>query len=167
MRALAVLATILTATCGAVSLSNAAESSSNTIVLGTTNESLSAGSRALEQGRAEDGIQLTLEGIKSATEPRDIAAGHANLCAGYAMLKKWELALLECNLSIEMDRSNWRAFNNRSAVFTATGFYDQAIADALTGLKLAPGSPTLKKTLGIVYEHKKAHRDRSRRAPTA
>jgi tetratricopeptide (TPR) repeat protein len=161
MRAFALLAILIAAPC------YAAENTTNAFVLGLTNESLAAGSRALEQGRAEDGIRLTLDGLKSSTDFHDVAAGHANLCAGYAMLKRWEEALFECNLSIEIDDNNWRAYNNRSAVFTATGFYDRAIADVLTGLKLAPESAVLKKTLEIVYEHKRIHKDRSRNATSA
>jgi len=160
MRPVALLAIIFSATCVA------AESTSK-FVIGVSNELLAAGSTALEQGRAEEGIRLTLEGLKVAADFRDIAAGHANLCGGYAMLKQWEQALFECNLSIEIDDGNWRAFNNRSAVFTATGFYDRAIADVLAGLKLAPESETLKKSLEIAYEHKRVLKDRSRGATSA
>jgi len=161
MRVAALLGLVVFATC------DAAEFTSNKVILGTTNESLSAGSRALEQGRAEEGIRLTHEGIRSSADHRDIAAGHANLCAGYVMLQRWEEALFECNLSIEMDDGNWRAYNNRSAVFTAMGHYDRAIADVLIGLKLAPDSGVLKKTLEIVYQHQRLLKDRNRGATSA
>jgi tetratricopeptide (TPR) repeat protein len=168
MRLAAVVLTICAAAWGSspVAFADDASTGSRTI-LGTTNPLLSDGATALEQGRIDDGIRLTLEGLKQPSSVQDIAAGHANVCAGYAILKRWEDALTHCNKSIELDTRNWRAFNNRSAIFVAKGLYDQAIADVLTGLKLAPESRTLKKSLQVAYEHKRAKRDRSRSATSA
>jgi tetratricopeptide (TPR) repeat protein len=169
MRLLPVLATFCVAACGGISMASAAvaESPSNSTILGTTSELMANGAIALEQGRAEEGVRLTLAGIKASVDFHDIAAGHANLCAGYAMQKLWEEALFECNVSIEMDDSNWRAFNNRAAVFVAKGQYDKAIADVVTGLKIAPESAVLKKSLEVAYEWKRVHQDRSRSATHA
>jgi tetratricopeptide (TPR) repeat protein len=167
MRLAAVMMTFCAAISGSISCAIAVEHPGSKTVIGATNLLLAEGAAALEQGRADDGIRLTLEGLKLTSTQSEIAAGHANLCAGYAMLKRWDEAHVHCNTSIQLDATNWRAFNNRSAVFVAKGLYDLAIADVLTGLKLAPESSTLKKSLKIAHDHKRAHKDRSRSATSA
>jgi len=145
----------------------AAESAQNATILGPLNTLLAEGAAALEAGRFEEGIRLTLEGLQTPSSVRDRAAGHANLCAGYAALKRWDEALDHCNRSIVLDRGNWRAFNNRAAVYVGKGRYDEALADVRTGLELAPQSRTLKESLNVVQQHIRVVRERGRRPPGA
>jgi len=133
-------------------------------VIGAPNQKLASGSVALEAGRYEVGIRLSLEGLEDVASFKDQAAGHANVCAGYAALKRWQEALPHCNRSLELDRGNWRAFNNRAAVYVGLGLLDLAQTDVNAGLELAPDSPTLHKSLEVVKEHRAAEkRDRRRR----
>ena len=133
-------------------------------VLGAPNPALVSGSSALEAGRYLEGIRLSLAGLEEVASPRDQAAGHANVCAGYAALKRWDEALPHCNRSIELDRGNWRAFNNRAAVYVGLGKLDLALPDVSAGLGLAPDSTILRKSLEVVNEHRAAEkRDRRRR----
>jgi tetratricopeptide (TPR) repeat protein len=141
------------------------EASSATII-GAHNSLLQDGAQALEAGHADLGIRLTLEGLKSAAPP-DTAAAYANLCAGYAQLGRWDEALAQCNISITLDKGNWKAFNNRAAVFSARGLFDEAIADLQSGLKLAPHSAMLQKSLQITYQNRKILRRRNRAAARA
>lgn len=143
------------------------ERPSSTTVLGPVNELLAAGATALEQGRVEEGIRLTLDGLKTPSSTRDIAAGHANLCAGYSMLREWDKALPHCNESIKLDPGNWRAYNNRAAVYVGKGRYDRALMDVQAGLDLAPESSTLHRSLEIIYERKRMMRQQTRRPPAA
>jgi tetratricopeptide (TPR) repeat protein len=124
-------------------------------VLGGGNTDLADGSIALEQGRIEDGIRLTLEGLKYATDSREAAAAHSNLCGGYAMLREWALALPQCDAAIELDPKNWEPFNNRAAVYAGQGRYDLALLDLHAGLALDPKSPTLQKSLAVVEHNQK------------
>jgi tetratricopeptide (TPR) repeat protein len=167
MRSAAVVLTICAAVWGSCPAAFADDIGQSRTVIGGGNPLLADGASALEQGRVDDGIRLTLEGLTQPNTMQDTAAGHANICAGYAILKRWDEALTHCNKSIDLDSGNWRAFNNRSAIFVAKGLYDQAIADVLTGLKIAPQSSTLKKSLQVAYEHKRAKRDRSKGATSA
>ena len=133
-------------------------------VLGNTNQFLADGSTALGAGKFEEGIKLTLAGLELPNNRPDEAAAHSNLCAGYAALKRWTEALNHCNRSLEIDRGNWRTFNNRAAVFVAMKLYDLAMTDVNSGLELAPNSTTLRKSLEVVQEHRQAAlRDRKRR----
>ena len=133
-------------------------------VLGAPNQALASGSAALEAGRYEEGIRLSLAGLEEVASFRDQAAGHANVCAGYAALRRWRDALPHCNRSLELDRGNWRAFNNRAAVYVGLGMLDLALTDVQAGLDLAPDSRILKKSLEVVNEHRAAEkRDRRRR----
>jgi tetratricopeptide (TPR) repeat protein len=133
-------------------------------VIGPLNQLLSDGSVALESGRYEEGVRLTLAGLDQPNNPHDAASGHSNVCAGYAALKRWQDALEHCNRALELDRSNWRTYNNRAAVFTGLKQFALAIADVHKGLALAPSSGTLHKSLEVVNQHREAaSRERWRR----
>jgi tetratricopeptide (TPR) repeat protein len=124
------------------------------IVLGGSTR-FAEGSLALEQGRVADGIRLTLEGLKDASDAFETAAAHSNICGGYALLQQWAEALEHCNTAIALDRTNWHAFNNRAAVYAGRGQYALALADVLSGLELAPQSSTLLKSLSVVEHNQK------------
>jgi tetratricopeptide (TPR) repeat protein len=131
------------------------EPTQSATVMGPSNPQLADGATALEQGRVEDGIRLTLAGLQVPTGRQDEAAGYSNLCAGYAMLQKWDDALQHCNRAIELDSNNWRSFNNRAAVYAGKGLYDKAIDDIRAGLRLAPASHTLNESLRIIEENRR------------
>ncbi len=143
-------------------IAHAAEPAQSATVMGPTNPQLSDGAMALESGRTEEGIRLTLDGLKIPTNPQDKAAGYANLCAGYAMLKQWDEALQHCNTSLVLDPRNWRTFNNRAAVYAGRGQYDLAMNDIRAGLDLAPKSSTLLESLRVVQHNKRLLSTRSR-----
>lgn len=48
-------------------------------VVGQSNSLLAEGAAALEAGRIEEGVRLTLEGLKIAVTARENAAGHSNV----------------------------------------------------------------------------------------
>jgi tetratricopeptide (TPR) repeat protein len=120
---------------------------------------LAAGAAALEAGRVEQGVALTLAGLDRATTHADAAAGHSNLCAGYAMLKRWGDALPHCNRAVELDPHNWRSFNNRAAVYVGRGEYELAMQDVNAGLAIAPDSGTLLKSLEVVRSARRLQRE--------
>jgi tetratricopeptide (TPR) repeat protein len=132
-------------------------------VIGPDNPLLARGAQELEIGHAAEGVRLTLEGLKHPSPLHDLAAGHANLCAGYLLLGRYNEALAECNRSIGLDRTNWRAYNNRAAVFAAKGLYELAADDIESGLKLAPDSAVLLKSLAIIHRDERLLREQQRR----
>ncbi len=130
-------------------------------ILGAANSQLADGASALRAGHVAEGLRLTLAGLNEPAELRDIAAGHANACAGYALLKQWDEALDQCNQAIGLDNTNWRAYNNRAAVYSARGLFDLAIHDIETGLGLAPNSETLLESMRVTQRNKRIILDRS------
>jgi tetratricopeptide (TPR) repeat protein len=136
---------------------------SSTTVIGS-NALLSDGASALRAGRAQEGLRLTLAGLGQAASPHDLAAGHANACAALAMLQQWQEALEHCNQAIQLDSSNWRAFNNRAAIYVAKGLYDLAISDIETGLTLAPNSRILLESMRVARHNKRIMEARGRRS---
>jgi tetratricopeptide (TPR) repeat protein len=137
-------------------------------VIGPMNPLLTAGTDALEMGRYEEGVRLTLAGLEQPASTRDLAAGHSNVCAGFAALKRFAEALDHCNRALDLDRGNWRTYNNRAAVFVGLGQYELAMSDVNAGLALAPQSGTLQKSREVVIEHRNAAtRDRRRRSDQA
>jgi tetratricopeptide (TPR) repeat protein len=142
-------------------IADAAEpEAASTTILGGGNSLLAEGSLALQQGRIAQGILLTQEGLKTATDTREAAAGHSNLCGGYALLHDWRQALEQCNAAIGLDRTDWQAFNNRAAVYAGLGQYDLALADVRSGLELDPQSSILQKSLAVVEHNQKVIKKR-------
>jgi tetratricopeptide (TPR) repeat protein len=131
-----------------------ADQAGSKTVIGQPNSLLADGAAALEAGRIEEGVRLTLEGLKVAVSPRENAAGHSNACAGYVLLKQWAEALAQCNAALELDTSNWRTYNNRAAIYVEKGLYDLAMRDLEAGLALAPGAPTLHESVRILQRNK-------------
>ena len=136
-------------------------------VIGPENPLLAQGAQALEAGHAAEGVRLTLEGLKLPTPRHDLAAGHANLCAGYVLLGRLDEALAECTLSINIDPTNWRAYNNRAAVFAGKGLFELAGQDIETALKIAPDSPLLQRSLAIIHRNQQLLRHQRRFAADA
>jgi tetratricopeptide (TPR) repeat protein len=162
MRLDALAPVVLLAALGVAAPAHALDPAQSMTVLGPGNAQLAAGATALEKGNVQEGIRLTLEGLRAPSDNREKAAGYSNLCAGYAILKLWDEALRHCNAALAIDTSNWRTFNNRAAVMVGKGDYDLAIADIRTGLEMAPNSRTLLESLRIVQQNKRLAGARSR-----
>lgn len=133
-------------------------------VVGPDNPLLAAGATALEAGRIEEGVQLTLEGLKIASSAQQNAAGHSNACAGYVLLKRWAEALAQCNASLELDKSNWRTYNNRASIYVEQGLYELALHDLQAGLALAPGAATLHESMRILQRNRRMLGRQARRS---
>jgi tetratricopeptide (TPR) repeat protein len=162
MRLPACIAVTLAAVLAADGAVYAAEAAHSSTVLGPSNPQLAEGAKALDAGRVEEGIRLTLDGLQSPNSLDDKAAGYSNLCAGYALLKQWEEALKHCNTALSLDKKNWRTFNNRAAIYSGRGQFDLAMKDIRTGLELAPNSRTLQESLRIIQENRRLLSTRSR-----
>jgi Flp pilus assembly protein TadD len=80
------------------------------------------------------------------------------------MLSQWEEALNHCNQSIQLDGSNWRAYNNRAAVYAGKGLYDLANHDNQTGLSMAPNTHTLLESLRVTRRNKRIIEQNARRS---
>ena len=119
-------------------------------VVGPDNADLVDGAAALRVGNAEDGVRLTERGLRSASSRRDRVAGYSNLCAGLAMLERFEEALQACNRALELDDGHWRSYSNRALVYLRQERYPEAERDIATGAKLNPNARTLK-TLRAMY----------------
>ena len=137
---------------------------SNTVI-GAPNQFLADGSRAMEAGRFEEGLRLTLAGLDLPAPASDVAAAHSNVCAAHVHFKRYDEALPHCNRALELDRTNWRIYNNRAAVFVGLKQFDLAMTDVNSGLALAPASPTLIKSREVVSEHHAASVREHRRRP--
>lgn len=113
-------------------------------VLGPRNPDLQDGANALIAGDAERGVTLTLAGLKVAVGSREKEAALSNLCAGYILLEKFNEALRYCDMLLERNSENWRAYNNRAVIYIKTGQFAKAEQDLLRGEELRPDAHTLK-----------------------
>ena len=95
------------------------QSSASQSVFGA-DPNLSDGALALRLGDFEEGIRLTLEGLRSpagtAHSIRTRSSAHNNLCAGYVMGGKFQEALEHCNEALRLKPNNWHAYSNRAVL---------------------------------------------------
>lgn len=113
-------------------------------VLGPTNPLLQDGANALKAGEAEEGVRLTLLGLRQAKNAREREAANSNLCAGYALLEQYELALSYCNDVLDNNAGHWRSYSNRALIFVKLKRFDEAQQDLLRGEALRPHANSLK-----------------------
>jgi tetratricopeptide (TPR) repeat protein len=157
--------TLLTALASALvcqdTLAEAPPSSSSSVVLGP-NALLADGSRALLNRQWQKGIHLTLMGLDDAASSGERAAGYANLCAAYIAVKQYERALENCDRSIAIADTNWRAWQNRAAANLELGRFDDSMRDIERGLAINPNAPELQKTLDIARGRERLHKQQLR-----
>jgi tetratricopeptide (TPR) repeat protein len=132
----------------------------NTVI--GANSMLSDGAAALMSGDWERGVQLTQMGLSGALSQTDRAAAYANLCAGYAAMKKYERALENCDQSLAIYDGNWRAWQNRAAAHLGLGQIEESLRDIERGLQLNPDSEDLQKTLAIARDYERLQQERMR-----
>lgn len=113
-------------------------------VLGPTNLPLQDGANALKAGKAEEGVRLTLIGLQQAKDARERQAANSNLCAGYALLEQYQLALSYCNAVLEKNDRHWRSYSNRALIFVKLQRFEEAQQDLLRGEALRPHANSLK-----------------------
>ena len=121
-------------------------------VLGPRNIYLYDGANTLMSGDGEEGVRLTLLGLKSAHGQRERTAAHANLCAGFLMLEQYETALVHCDWVLERHKNHWRSYNNRALVYLFLEKYEESEADIRRGQELNPRSESLKEVRGMYLD---------------
>jgi tetratricopeptide (TPR) repeat protein len=90
---------------------------------------LQDGANALGVGDAEEGIELTLKGLKNARGTMERRTALSNLCAGYLMLEDLDKALYYCNEALQLNDRNWRVYNNRALIYVLQRRFEEAEAD--------------------------------------
>ena len=121
-------------------------------VIGPSNLFLADGAQALLLNRGEEGVELTLQGLKTANGSAEFKMAHSNLCAGYLLIDKPLDALRHCNEVLAKDPNHWRTYNNRALVYMRLERYDDADADIRKGQSLRPGSKKLKIVKGMYLD---------------
>jgi tetratricopeptide (TPR) repeat protein len=135
MRPLLIAAVFLASACWAVE---------PTYVIGSANPDISDGARALLGGRNEEGIRLTLKGLKSANGKKEEEIALSNLCAGYTNLGDYESALKYCDILLQRDDKLWRAYNSKALIYIYTKQYEKAEQELVKGEALNPDARTMK-----------------------
>ena len=109
---------------------------------------LSDGALALRLGDFEEGIRLTLEGLRAPAGTthsiRTRSSAHNNLCAGYVMSGKFGQALEHCNEALRLKPNNWHAYSNRAVLYALTGSLSKAAEDIEKGKRINPDARRLK-----------------------
>ena len=113
-------------------------------VLGPTNPDLYYGAEALLAGDADEGVRLTLLGVKRAANSRDRITGMSNLCAGYIMLEQYEIGVSYCDEVLARNDQHWRSYSNRALAYLKLGRLEETEADLQKAEAIAPNARTVK-----------------------
>ena len=135
MRPVLIAAVLLASTCWA---------SEPTFVIGYVNPDLANGARALLGGRNEEGIRLTLKGLKAANGKKEEEIALSNLCAGYTNLGDYESALKYCDLLLQRNDRLWRAYNSKALIYIRTTQYEKAEQELIKGEAINRGARSMK-----------------------
>jgi tetratricopeptide (TPR) repeat protein len=135
MRPVLIAAVFLASTCWAVE---------PTYVIGSANPDIADGARALLGGRNEEGIRLTLKGLKAANGKTEEEIALSNLCAGYTNLGDYESALKYCDILLQRDDKMWRAYNSKALIYIYTKQYEKAEQALIKGEAINPDARTMK-----------------------
>ena len=117
------------------------------------NGDLAAGARALRIGDFDEGIRLTLQGLKVETRRFKRAKGLSNLCAGYLGLLEHVAALSACDEALLLNEHNWHIYNNRALALLGLGRIHEARGNLKAALALNPDSPKLGRTRAWIDAH--------------
>lgn len=127
---------------------------------------LSEGALALRLGDYQEGIRLTLAGLRSpagsAHSVRTRSSAHNNLCAGYVMAGKFGEALENCNEALRLKKNNWHAYSNRAVVYVLTGSLDRAAEDIEKGKRINPDAKRLKEAEEFLQQRRAAREKKER-----
>lgn len=124
----------------------------NTTVLGPSNPDLNAGAKALIAGDAEEGVRLTLLGLKYESGRRDRITGLSNLCAGYIMLGQTETGLKYCDEVLQENDEYWRAYSNRALAYVQLGRLEEAEQDLQKAEAIAQNARTVKAVRAMLLD---------------
>lgn len=119
------------------------------LVIGA-NPDLAQGAVALTVGDYTEGIRLTERGLEAPPERSDRSAALSNLCAGLIANGNYTRALDSCNEAIEIDDTNWQAYNNRALTYYRLGRLAAAQEDVVRGLALNPTASQLHRVQQLV-----------------
>lgn len=128
----------------AVLIASTALGDEATFAIGSANPNLSKGARALLGGRHEEGIRLTLLGLKTADGAKEEEIALSNLCAGYTNLGDYDSALKYCDRLLERNDKLWRVYNSKALIYIYTKQYDKAEQALIKGEALNPNAYTMK-----------------------
>ncbi len=112
-------------------------------------QELAQGGRMINDGRVEEGMDLTRKMLGESLGMNGMAMAYTNLCAGYLHLGQYQEAMRECQRGLKLRPRQWQALNNRGGANHGLGNYAAAISDFMRALMLKPDNEDIAYNLNI------------------
>jgi len=128
------------------------------------------GKRAIQKGRLEQAAYFYEEALRrnNLSDP-DMIELRSDLCVTYMYLDRFEEAIEQCRLGIQLMPNRWETHNNLGTVFLVQGDFENAIETYEKALRMKPDSRILKFNYDIATqreaEFKAMNINRTRRDP--
>lgn len=123
------------------------------------NESMKNGRAAMSEGRLEEAayyFEQVLNYRYRRVSKQEMILLHSDLCVAYMYLARFEEAIEQCKIGLDLMPNRWETLNNLATAFLIQGDYENAIALYQRALKMNPGSRVLTKNIEIALARAEA-----------
>ena len=103
----------------------------------------------------EEGVAGCTRIIKKGGQSREnLSWAYANRCIHYRNLKSYDLALADCNKSLELNSRSLKAYTARGIIYRDKDLVDLSLADFNSAVELAPMAATAYANRGLAWRKK-------------
>ena len=123
------------------------------------NESMKNGQVAMREGRLEEAAYYYEKALKNryrGVSKQEMILLRSDLCVAYMYLARFEEAIEQCKIGLDLKPNRWETLNNLATAFLIQGDYEKAIALYQRALKMNPDSRVLIKNIEIAFTRAEA-----------
>ena len=112
------------------------------------------GKKAIKQGQLEKAAYYYEQALKKKYQigRRDMIQLRSDLCVAYMYMERFEEALNQCKIGLDLLPNRWETLNNLGTVYLLQGDYDNALRIYNKALKMKPNSSVLNKNWEITTQ---------------
>jgi len=117
----------------------------------SSDELYKSGKRAIQAGQLEKAAYYYEQALrhKGSIARKDMIELRSDLCVAYMYLGRYEEALRQCKIGVDLLPNRWETLNNLGTVYLLQGDYENALATYERALKMKPDSGVLNKNWDI------------------
>lgn len=123
-----------------------------------SDEFVKQGKKAIKQGQLEKAAYYYEQALKNKYRVgrKDMIHVRNDLCVAYMYMERFEEALSQCKIGLDLLPNRWETLNNLGTVYLLQGDYDNALIIYKKALKMKPKSSVLHQNWEIATQRAKA-----------
>lgn len=126
-----------------------------------SDEWVKQGRKAIQQGKLEKAAFYYEKALKNKASigKMDMIQLRSNLCVAYMYMERFEEALKQCKIGLDLKPNRWETLNNLGTVYLLQGDYDKAFFHYRKALKMRPNSSVLNQNWEIALQRAEAAKE--------